>query len=128
MPALDSLRREFSDPGFRFVTMNEDVRRDAAEAFLQEFGFDFPVLWGGGRLKAMYHYTGLPFTVLLDRQGRVVQRWLGFAGPRQIQAVRALIRAELERVPSASGPSAHAGHQAASPGPTPPAEPHHHQR
>jgi thiol-disulfide isomerase/thioredoxin len=127
MPALDSLRRDVSHPDFRFVTMNEDVNREAAEAFLREFGFGFPVLWGGGRLRATYHYTGLPFTVLLDRQGRVVQRWLGFAGARQIQAERALIRAELERAPSASGPSPHAGHQAASGRPSPPPEPQRHQ-
>lgn len=127
MPALDSLRREVSHPDFRFVTMNEDVSREAAEAFLREFGFDFPVLWGGGRLRAAYHYTGLPFTVLLDRQGRVVQRWLGFAGPRQIRAERALIRAELERLPASSEPSSHAGHQAASASRPSPAEPHRHQ-
>jgi thiol-disulfide isomerase/thioredoxin len=126
MPALDSLRREVAHPDFRFITMNEDANREAAEAFLQEFGFDFPVLWGGGRLRATYHYTGLPFTVLLDRQGRVVQRWLGFAGPRQIQAERASIRAELERVPSERSPSPHAGHQA-SRRPASPDQPHQHR-
>ncbi len=67
-----------------------------ARAFLDEFGFDFPVLLGRGRLRERYHYVGLPFTVLLDRQGRMVQRWIGFGGEQQIKAIRAVIQAELD--------------------------------
>jgi hypothetical protein len=40
--------------------------------------------------------------VLLDRDGKVVQRWLGFSGGDQIQAERALIQAELKRQTMAS--------------------------
>ncbi len=103
MPALDSLRRSVTDPGFQFLTFNEDVKRSDAEAFIREFGFDFPVLLGGGRLRQRYHYIGLPFTVLLDRDGRVVQRWVGFAGAEQLQAIRALVRAELDRPANTAG-------------------------
>lgn len=97
MPALDSLRREFPDQDFQFLTMNEDVSVADAEAFMRELGFGFPVLLGKGRLRERYHYIGLPYTVLVDRDGKVVQRWLGFKGPEQIQAERALINAELAR-------------------------------
>jgi thiol-disulfide isomerase/thioredoxin len=99
MPALDSLARSIDDERFRFVTMNEDANAAAAEAFVKQFAFDFPVLLGRARLRERYHYVGLPFTVLLDRDGRVAQRWVGFAGPRQIQAVRAAVRRELARNP-----------------------------
>src|SRR5574341_168295 len=97
MPALDSLRRQIGAADFRFVTMNEDVSVADAETFVRELGFDFPVLLGRGRLRERYHYIGLPYTVLLDRDGKVVQRWLWFKGPEQIAAERALIRAELNR-------------------------------
>lgn len=97
MPALDSLRREVEAPDFQFLTMNEDVSVSDAEAFVRELGFDVPVLLGRGRLRERYHYVGLPYTVLLDRDGKVVQRWLGFKGPEQIQAEKGLIRAELSR-------------------------------
>jgi thiol-disulfide isomerase/thioredoxin len=103
MPALDSLRRSIADPEFQFLTMNEDVNRWDGAGFMRELGFDFPVLLGGGRLRERYHYIGLPFTVLLDREARVVQRWVGFAGAAQAQAERALIRAELDRQPSMAG-------------------------
>ena len=112
MPALDSLQKNISDPEFGFVTFNEDLNVDAAKAFIEEFGFGFPVLLGRGKLRGRYHYVGLPFTALVDRQGRVVQRWLGFAGEAQLNAIRALIRAELAR---GGRPGAHSGHHGHGP-------------
>ncbi len=97
MPELDTLRRGIASPDFVFLTMNEDIKPSDAEQFVREFGFDFPVLLGRGRLRDRYHYIGLPYTVLLDREGKVVQRWLGFSGKDQIQAERGLIKAEVER-------------------------------
>ncbi len=97
MPALDSLRRELTDPAFVFLAMNEDEDIGAARAFLDEHGFDFPVALGRGGLRQRFHYPGLPYTVLVDREGRIVNRWIGFAGPEQLQSIRALLRAELSR-------------------------------
>ncbi len=97
MPALDDLQRSIEHPDFRFITMNEDVMVGDAQAFLEEHGFGFPVLLGRGRLQRQFHYMGLPFTVLLDREGRVVQRWTGFAGEEQIAGIRAVVQAELSR-------------------------------
>ncbi len=109
MPALDSLDRSIDDERFRFITLNDDASVAAAEAFAREFAFDFPVLLGRARLRERYHYIGLPFTVLLDRDGRIAQQWVGYAGPRQIQAVRAAVRRELGR-DAARGREGHDGH------------------
>ncbi|NNG15562.1 MAG: TlpA family protein disulfide reductase [Gemmatimonadales bacterium] len=97
MPALDSLDRSITDPDFRFITMNEDENPADAEAFLDEFGFEFPALLGLGELKHAYFYRGLPFTVLLDRNTNVVQRWIGYTGAEQIELIRSVIEAELAR-------------------------------
>lgn len=97
MPALDSLRLSIEDPEFQFLSFNEDVNPEDGREFLDEFGFDFTVLLGRGRLRSTYHYMGLPFTVLADRAGKVVQRWIGFAGEDQIHAIRSVVNAELER-------------------------------
>lgn len=113
MPALDSLRKAIADPDFQFITMNEDVKVADAQAFIDEFGFDFPVLLGKGDLKATYHYFGLPYTVLVDRDGKLIQQWIGYAGPDQLARIRTVIDAELLRGPSGSGSHAkmdHGGH------------------
>ncbi len=99
MPALDSLRSQLAEESrFRFVTVDEDVRTADARAFLAEYGFDFPVMLGGGRQQNRLHYPGLPYTILLDAEGRIVQRWIGFTGPEQIGAIRTAIAAELTRM------------------------------
>jgi thiol-disulfide isomerase/thioredoxin len=108
MPSLDTLRRSISHEDFVFLTFNEDVRLSPAKRFLEQFGSDFPVALGHGDLRQKYHYVGLPFTVLLDRQGRVVNRWIGYAGAEQLQGIRSIITAELNRMES-MGPMDHAG-------------------
>ncbi len=112
MPVLDSLQKSIEDDDFIFVTMNEDVDPESAADFLTEYGFEFPSVLGRGRLRATYHYIGLPFTVLLDREGRVVERWIGFAGEQQIQSIRAVVMGELNREMgmSADGGHEHGGH------------------
>jgi thiol-disulfide isomerase/thioredoxin len=113
MPALDALQKSIEDDDFIFVTMNEDVNPESAAEFLSAYGFEFPSVLGRGRLRAKYHYIGLPFTVLLDREGRVVQRWIGFAGEQQIQSIRAVVTAELNREMGemgAGGGHEHGGH------------------
>jgi thiol-disulfide isomerase/thioredoxin len=97
MPALDSLRHSITNQEFVFVAMNDDVTERDARQFIEEHGFEFPVVLGGGKLSNRYHYIGLPFTVLLDRSGRVVQRWIGYAGEVQLQGIRTVAEAELMR-------------------------------
>jgi thiol-disulfide isomerase/thioredoxin len=97
MPALDSLRRSITHDDFLFITMNEDIAVADARSFIDEFGFDFPVLLGKGKLQAKFHYYGLPYTVAVDREGRVLQRWIGYAGEDQLAGIRAVIQAELIR-------------------------------
>jgi thiol-disulfide isomerase/thioredoxin len=97
MPALDSLRKSIPDTGFVFVAVSEDEDTAAARAFIEEFGFTFPVALGRGNLRSQVHYPGLPYTILLDRAGLIAGRWIGFAGADQLQTMRALIRSELHR-------------------------------
>ncbi|MFQ5704386.1 MAG: redoxin family protein [Gemmatimonadales bacterium] len=107
MPALDSLQAGIDNPDFMFITLNEDVAASDAQAFIDEFGFDFPVVLGGGGLRSKYHYIGLPTTILVDREGREIERWVGYAGEEQLQTIRALAEAELAR--EGAGGHHHAG-------------------
>lgn len=99
MPALDSLRHVITDTSFRFVTINVDASRHAAEGFMREFGFTFPVALAGPDAAGTLQYVGLPYTLLVDRAGRVAQRWSGYAGPQQVRDVGAAALRELSRVP-----------------------------
>ncbi len=114
MPALDRLAATFAGLPFAFVALSEDVEPAHAAAFIQEYGFTFPVGLGRGTLRARYHYFGLPFTVLVDADGGVMYRWAGYGGEAQIEDIRALVQAELRRTGVAApaetpgGPTPHA--------------------
>lgn len=111
MPALDSLRREFDNEAFDFVGLNDDTDIEAARKFLTDRRFDFVVGLARGRVKEQFHVPGLPVTVLVDRDGREVRRWIGYTGPGQIAEIRAMVRAEVTRGAAADAdPGAHHHH------------------
>jgi thioredoxin-related protein len=46
-------------------------------------------------MKAIYHYRGLPYSVLLDKQGRMIERIFGFGGQIEFQRLRETIAREI---------------------------------
>jgi len=110
LQALDGLRRSIADSDFAFLTLNDDADTAAGTGFLRDLHLDIPVAFGRDRLRQAYHYPGLPFTVLLDRHGRVAQRWIGLIDADQIAGVRATILAELARQDQGPGPRHHHAH------------------
>ena len=110
MPALDALRQSIPDAGFQMLGFNEDSDRGDAAAFVTSHQVRFPVLLGGGQLRARYHLPGLPVTLVVDRQGRVAGRWIGQLESRQIADIRAVIAAELSRRDPGDAPGGHHHH------------------
>ena len=94
-PHMAALYREFDRKAFTIVAISDDVNQAKMRAFVREFRPPFPILVGGGRMRAQYRYRGLPYSVLLDRRGRVIERIFGFGGPREFAALRATIAKEI---------------------------------
>jgi thiol-disulfide isomerase/thioredoxin len=97
-PLMAALYRDFDRRDLEIVAISDDVDRGRMLAFLRRFRPPFPILVGGGRMKAQYHYRGLPYSVLLDRRGRVIERLFGFGGAEEFHALRLTIANEV-RVP-----------------------------
>lgn len=102
MPGLDSLRRTIRDSAFLYVSVNGDVSRAPAENFLRDVGLEMPFAIAGPGVTRAFRAQGLPYTALLDRDGKIVQRWLGYAGADQMTQIRAAILLELGRQPPAT--------------------------
>lgn len=94
-PHMASLYGEFSRKDFAIAAISDDVDPARMRAFVAAYHPPFPVLVGGGRMKARYHYRGLPYSVLLDRHGRIVKRVFGFGGPQEFQELAAAIAKEI---------------------------------
>ncbi len=98
MPALDSLRRRLAGDDFAFLALNVDIDRNDADRFADRFGFGFPILYGGPAMEAQFHYPGLPYTVLVDREGRVVRRWIGQLSRQDFDLIGFLVGTERRAV------------------------------
>lgn len=94
-PHMIALYDRLDRADFDVVAISDDVDRGSMLAFIREFHPPFPVLVGGGRMKQQYHYRGLPYSVLLDRRGRVVERYFGFGGPEEFRRLSATIAEEM---------------------------------
>lgn len=94
-PHMAALYRELDRRDFDIAAISDDVDDGKMRAFLREFGPPFPILVGGGRMKATYHYRGLPYSVLLDREGRIIERIFGFGGPAEFRRLRETIAKEI---------------------------------
>jgi thiol-disulfide isomerase/thioredoxin len=93
-PHMAELYREFERKDFDIAAISDDVDDGKMRAFLREFRPPFPILVGGGGMKGIYHYRGLPYSVLLDRDGRIIERIFGFGGAAEFTHLRETIAKE----------------------------------
>jgi thiol-disulfide isomerase/thioredoxin len=94
-PLMAQLYREFARADFAIAAISDDVDAGKMVAFVRQFRPPFPILVGGGRMKQTYHYRGLPYSVLLDRHGRVVERIFGFGGAEEFRELHQTIAKEV---------------------------------
>src|SRR6266487_1806223 len=94
-PHMAELYREFDRKDFEIAGVSDDVDSGPMLAFVRKYRPPFPILVGGGRMKQLYHYRGLPYSVLLDRQGRVIERIFGFGGAEEFRRLRQTIANEV---------------------------------
>ncbi len=94
MPLLDAFAAELSPSEAVVLGLNEDVRPSDGLKFLEGLGgVSYASAAGEGRLRDRYDYRGLPYTIVLDRELRVVKSFYGFG--RSIGPIRDVVLAEL---------------------------------
>lgn len=79
MPAMQRAYDRLKDRGFRIAAVSIDVGGSGpVRAFAREQGFTFDILQDpSGNIQQLYQTTGVPESVLLDRDGRIVKRVIG---------------------------------------------------
>ncbi|CAB1370656.1 TlpA family protein disulfide reductase [Denitratisoma oestradiolicum] len=81
MPAFSRIHQQLSDNGVQFIGVALDSA-EAVRAFSVQYPVSYPLLLGESELGALStqlgnRVQGLPFTLVLDRQGRAVASRLG---------------------------------------------------
>jgi thiol-disulfide isomerase/thioredoxin len=99
MPLLDRFAGELDPDHAVVLGLNEDVRPGAGLAFIEELGgVRYESGAGEGRLRSRFNYRGLPYTIVLDRDLRVVRSFYGFG-----TSIDPIIEAVEEELKAADG-------------------------
>ncbi|MDT8341352.1 MAG: TlpA disulfide reductase family protein [Longimicrobiales bacterium] len=102
MPLLDDFAGRLPAERAVVLGVNEDVNPADGRAFIQELGgIRYRSAQGGGDQQRRYQYRGLPYTVVLDPQGRVVRTFYGFGST--LAPVEEVVFSELARLEEGSG-------------------------
>lgn len=79
LPALAKLDATFKDQGFLVLTVSLDGRTDPVRDFLRKKGLSLAVLMDSEKEASfdLYAVTALPVSFLIDRDGLIVEKYLG---------------------------------------------------
>lgn len=94
MPWLDKLQRRYAKQGFAVIAVNLDEDFNAAARFLSWNPVSYPIIFDqGGVLSKLYQIPGMPTGYLIDRDGAVIDRHVGFRSSKVNAMARAVHRA-----------------------------------
>jgi len=79
LPELERLAAEYQGRSLKVLAINVDSPRAAVEAFIANTNLRLPVYFMDARTQDSLGIDRLPFTILLDREGRVVRVYPGYS-------------------------------------------------
>ena len=91
IPVFIKLQERHGARGVQFIGIAID-QSEKVHAFAREFGINYPILLGGMEVMELSRRAGnrfgaLPFTVMLDRSGRLVGAHLGIVKEAKLEAL-----------------------------------------
>lgn len=86
IPDIQAAYEAYQDDGFVVLGINVEESRQQLEPFVAELGMTYPVLLDEtGQVLKMYRAIGLPTSVILDRDGVIQVRHVGFVTAAQLE-------------------------------------------
>ena len=91
IPIFIKLQERHGARGLQFIGIAID-QREKVHGFAREFGINYPILLGGMEVMELSRRAGnrlgaLPFTVMIDRSGRLVGAHLGIIKEAKLEAL-----------------------------------------
>ncbi len=81
MPWFVEFQRKYKDQGFTVLAVSLDEELDGVKPFAEEYKLNFPVLLGSDEVADKFGgIVALPTTMIIDKQGRIVNRHTGLVG------------------------------------------------
>jgi thiol-disulfide isomerase/thioredoxin len=78
-PWMNEIQKKYEDQGLVVIAVNLDQEKEAAADFLSDVPANFKIVYDpeGGSAEKM-EVIGMPMSYLIDRQGNVIHRLIGF--------------------------------------------------
>lgn len=75
---MERLYRRLRPLGFEMLAVSVDDDVAAVERFRERLSLSFPIAMDSGQeVSRRYQTTGFPESILIDRDGRVIERYIG---------------------------------------------------
>ncbi|MCU0292338.1 MAG: TlpA family protein disulfide reductase [Thermoanaerobaculaceae bacterium] len=87
LPELQKLYGELGGKGLVILAVAVDTPREKVRPFLERLGITIPAFLMDARTQQMLGIDRVPFSILLDREGKVVQIYAGYS-PGVIEDIR----------------------------------------
>lgn len=98
-PWMNAMVGKYKDKGFEVVAVNVDTERTEAEDFLKQTPAQFTVVFDpDGTAPAAWGVKGMPTSVLVGRDGKVLFQHIGF-NDRSKDDLEAVIKQAVEATP-----------------------------
>lgn len=96
LPELQKLYNELGAKGLVVLAVNVDEYRQLVPPFLERMKLSLPVYFVDRRTEAQLGVGTIPFTVILDKEGKAVRAYPGFSheGMRDLRLLAAQLLAE----------------------------------
>ncbi len=92
IPDFIDLQKTYGDRGLVVMGVALD-KRDAVDAFIEQQGINYPILYGDKQISQLYGgITGIPTTFIIDRDGVIREKFVGYR-PRKTfeEAIKKLL-------------------------------------
>ena len=92
-PHFVELQKQYADRGLQIIGVSMDDTSDPVRDFYRQFHMNYPVVMGNAKTGEAYGgVLGLPIIFLLERDGRIVAKYMGSTKPETFdQEIAALL-------------------------------------
>ncbi len=86
VPALQAAYDAYQEDGFAVLGVNVEESRSTIIPFVTEFDITYPILLDqAGQVLKLYRTLGLPTSILVDRDGVIQVRHIGYLSANQLE-------------------------------------------
>ncbi len=86
IPAIEKIHKAYKDKGLVVLAVSLDEGGwDFVKSFITEYGITYTVLKGTEDVAANYMVRSIPMLLILDKEGRISKRYLGFGNEEDLE-------------------------------------------